>query len=38
MQIYIPVTLALLQQLVADGSFVPVNGTAFAVTPRLREA
>jgi len=38
MQIYIPVTVALLQQLVADGSFVPVNGTAFAVTPRLREA
>jgi uncharacterized protein DUF6912 len=38
MQIYIPVTLAMLQQLVADGSLVPVNGTAFAVTPRLREA
>ncbi|MGB8792937.1 MAG: hypothetical protein WCD33_15660 [Mycobacterium sp.] len=38
MQIYIPVTLAMLQQLVADGSLLPVNGTAFAVTPRLREA
>ncbi len=38
MQIYIPVTLAMLQQLVADGSLWPVNGTAFAVTPRLREA
>ena len=38
MQIYIPVTLAMLQQLVADDSLRPVNGTAFAVTPRLREA
>jgi hypothetical protein len=38
MQIYIPVTLAMLAQLVADGSLRPVNGTAFAVTPRLREA
>ena len=38
MQIYIPVTLAMLQQLIADGSLRPVNGTAFAVTPRLREA
>ena len=38
MQVYIPATLAMLQQLVADGSLWPVNGTAFAVTPRLREA
>jgi hypothetical protein len=38
MQIYVPVTLAMLQQLVADDSLRPVNGTAFAVTPRLREA
>jgi hypothetical protein len=38
MQIYVPVTMAMLQQLVADGSLWPVNGTAFAVTPRLREA
>jgi len=38
MQIYIPVTLAMLQQLVADQSLLPVNGTAFAVTPSLREA
>src|SRR5690242_11393621 len=28
----------MLQQLVADGSLSPVNGTAFAVTPALREA
>jgi hypothetical protein len=38
MQIYIPVTLAMLQQLVTDGSLRPVSGTAFAVTPKLREA
>jgi hypothetical protein len=38
MQIYIPATLAVLQQFVADGSLRPVNGTAFAVTPRLRES
>ncbi len=28
----------MLQQLVADGSLWPLNGTAFAVTPALREA
>jgi hypothetical protein len=38
MQVYIPATLAMLQQLVADGSLWPVNGTAFALTPTLREA
>jgi hypothetical protein len=38
MRIYIPATLAMLQQLVADGSLWPVSGTAFAVTPKLREA
>src|ERR1700751_4352206 len=38
MQIYIPATLAMLRQLVAADSLWPVNGTAFAVTPRLREA
>jgi hypothetical protein len=38
MRVYIPATLAMLQQLIADGSLWPVNGTAFAVTPRLREA
>ncbi len=37
-QVYIPATLAMLQQLVADGSLWPVNGTAFAVTPTLCEA
>ncbi|MFP1153822.1 DUF6912 family protein [Mycobacterium sherrisii] len=38
MQIYIPATLAMLQPLVAEGSLHPVNGTAFAVTPALRES
>jgi hypothetical protein len=37
-QVYIPATVAMLQQLVAEGSLRPVNGTAFAVTPTLREA
>jgi hypothetical protein len=37
-QVYIPATLEMLQRLVADGSLWPVNGTAFAVTPTLREA
>ncbi|OBH46940.1 DUF6912 family protein [Mycobacterium mantenii] len=36
--VYIPATLPMLQQLVADGSLWPVNGTAFALTPMLREA
>ena len=38
MRVYIPATLALLQQLVADGSLQPLSGTAFAVTPTLRES
>src|SRR2546423_7777007 len=38
MRVYIPVTLAMLQRLVADGGVDPVNGTGFAVTPALREA
>ena len=37
-QVFIPATLAMLQQLVADGSVQPVNGTAFALTPKLRES
>lgn len=35
---YIPATLAMLQQLVAVGSVQPLSGTAFAVTPTLRES
>ena len=38
MHIYVPATLAMLHQLVAEQSLWPVNGTAFAVTPTLREA
>ncbi|EHB58648.1 hypothetical protein MycrhDRAFT_1084 [Mycolicibacterium rhodesiae JS60] len=38
MRVYIPATLAMLQQLVADDSFQPLSGTAFAVTPTLRES
>jgi hypothetical protein len=38
MHVYIPVTLARLQQLVADGSVHALSGTAFAVTPALRES
>lgn len=37
-RVYVPATLAMLQRLVADGSLRPVNGTAFAVTPTLRES
>ncbi|MEZ0053051.1 hypothetical protein ABIA30_004078 [Mycobacterium sp. MAA66] len=38
MRVYIPATLAMLTQLVADGSMPARSGTAFAVTPALREA
>ena len=38
MRVYIPATLALLRQLVDDGEMRPRSGTAFAVTPELREA
>ena len=38
MRVYIPATLAMLQSLNESGEFVPVGGTAFALTPALREA
>lgn len=38
MRVYIPATLAMLTRLVADGSLRAVSGTAFAVTPALRES
>lgn len=38
MRIYVPATLAMLQQLVEVGSMQPLSGTAFAVTPTLRES
>ena len=37
-RVYIPATLPMLQQLVADRELHPRSGTAFAVTPTLREA
>lgn len=36
--VYVPATLTMLQSLVAEGALRPVNGTAFAVTPTLRES
>ncbi len=38
MRVYIPATLAMLQRLVADQSMHALSGTAFAVTPTLRES
>lgn len=38
MRVYLPATLAMLTQLVAEGSLRAVGDTAFAVTPALREA
>lgn len=37
-RVYIPVTLGMLGQFVADQSLHAVSGTAFAVTPTLRES
>jgi hypothetical protein len=37
-RVYIPATLTMLQKLVADGSIHARSGTAFAVTPTLRES
>jgi len=37
-RVYVPVTLTMLQQLVADQMLHARSGTAFAVTPALREA
>jgi hypothetical protein len=36
--VYVPATLAMLQKLVADGLIHARSGTAFAVTPTLRES
>ncbi len=38
MRVYVPATLAMLQQLVADQTLHARSGTAFAVTPTLRES
>jgi uncharacterized protein DUF6912 len=38
MRIYVPATLPMLRRLVADGKLAPLGGTAFALTPALRES
>jgi hypothetical protein len=38
MRIYVPATLAMLRRLVAEGLLDPLGGTAFALTPALRES
>ncbi len=38
MRVYIPATLAMLRSLVDSGELVPIAGTAFALTPMLRES
>nr|WP_069163612.1 hypothetical protein [Nocardia altamirensis] len=38
MRVYIPATVPMLRELVANRELRPVGGTAFAVTPALREA
>ncbi len=38
MRVYIPATLAMLRVLVEAGELLPVSGTAFALTPMLRES
>ena len=38
MRVYIPATWPMLRKLAKDGRFDPVGGTAFALTPRLRES
>ncbi|HWR48765.1 MAG TPA: hypothetical protein VN327_14320 [Pseudonocardiaceae bacterium] len=38
MRVYIPATLAMLRTLVESGELFPVSGTAFALTPMLRES
>jgi len=38
MRVYIPATLPMLQEFIADGFLQPRAGTAFAVTPALRES
>lgn len=37
MRVYVPATIGMLRELVADGVLRPVSSTAFALTPALRE-
>ncbi|MFF0528803.1 DUF6912 family protein [Nocardia amikacinitolerans] len=38
MRVYVPATVPMLRELVAERELFPIGGTAFAVTPTLREA
>jgi hypothetical protein len=38
MRIYVPATLPMLRKLIKDSGFAPLGGTAFALTPALRES
>ena len=38
MRVYLPGTIGMLRSLVSSGMLVAVSGTAFAVTPKLRES
>ncbi|GAA4015184.1 hypothetical protein GCM10022247_42520 [Allokutzneria multivorans] len=38
MRVYIPVTVPMLQRFVKDSELQPLGGTAFALTPMLRES
>ena len=38
MRVYVPATISMLRRLVDDGELRPLGGTAFAVTPALRES
>lgn len=38
MRIYVPATLSMLRDLVKSGEFAALGGTAFALTPALRES
>lgn len=38
MRVYVPATLTMLRTMIGSGELHPVSGTAFAVTPMLRES
>ncbi|MET0190154.1 hypothetical protein EV383_5099 [Pseudonocardia sediminis] len=38
MRIYLPATWPMLERMVSTGTFEPLGGTAFALTPKLRES
>lgn len=38
MRVYVPATIAMLRELVTEGKVAAISGTAFGVTPKLRES